>query len=511
MDAKELLDRYTRGHRNFTGINLSEAQLIGLDLSDIILRSALLNVANFSSANLSGADLHQAQLNVSRLTGANLSRANLRECKLNVANLIRTVLVNANLSEASLIRAEMLRANLSGAQLIATDLSEADLREAKLRQANLHKAMLNRADLRDSNLVGAQLEQASLNHINADRADLQGANLTDAELRHGLLNQANLSGAILKGANLRWADLSGANLSNADLTDAKLSGAKLIGTNLAGANLANTVLVHADLSNANLMDASWVDSDASGAVLTGIKLHGTVRYNLVLNDAACQWVDLSPNGDRSQIQKFTSTRDLSPFFCRSPAQVQLVLDGQLTPSQLRYIGEATCRLAASNPLFNRPPSIDIAFRQTTLTYSTKSDLSLVALSYGALAYFHNGPAIQKQIIELMKLLQKHLTGIPVSEKMAAKVTQLLKELQHVKQQTAVQVAPPASPLTLLEGYGQKVLQLELINSSNQRLQLYQLLPNNPIKDSPTDLQSAHPDLDLQLPGLLKFIQRCSSY
>jgi hypothetical protein len=38
MDAKELLAKYAQGERDFTGIALGECQLIGAELSEIILR-----------------------------------------------------------------------------------------------------------------------------------------------------------------------------------------------------------------------------------------------------------------------------------------------------------------------------------------------------------------------------------------------------------------------------------------------------------------------------------------
>lgn len=72
MTAKQLLDRYAEGDRNF-----GMADLIMADLSR----------SNLFEADLSGANLSRANLSVANLSGANLSMANLSMANLNEANL----------------------------------------------------------------------------------------------------------------------------------------------------------------------------------------------------------------------------------------------------------------------------------------------------------------------------------------------------------------------------------------------------------------------------------------
>lgn len=510
MDVKELLAQYNQGRRDFSAIELGECQLIGSELSDIILRGAQLNVANFSSANLSRADLSQAQLNVSRLTGVNLTQANLSGCKLNVANLIRAILVDANLATASLIRGEMLRANLTNAHAVAIDLSEADLREAQLRQANFNIANLSRTDLRGSSWVGASLEQAILNNTNADRANFQGSNLSGAELRHGVLTQVNLSGAILRDANLRWANLSGANLRNADLTNAKLSGAKLVGTSFEGANLTNTLLVHSDLHNANLMHSTWVDSDASGANLSGVKLFGTLRYNLTLQDADCQWVDLSPNGDRHRIQQFASPREMSLFFSRALSQVKLLVNAELTPTGLRALSEALCQVANINPVLGVAPAIETARRQTSLTFTAANDLLLLALAYGALMPFHQGKAAQSVLLNLANPLKELIKATSISSNVRQVVTQMLRAMAKAHQNLAPM--EKSHPICKDHPFLQGAIQLMVINSSNYQLTLYQgadLTADKITSDLPeSHILEARQDIFPPMSALLSFAQGC---
>jgi hypothetical protein len=68
-------------------INLSEARLVGADLSGAILTEADLTRSYLHQAKLSGADLNGADLRGAILTEADLSRAYLHQAKLNGANL----------------------------------------------------------------------------------------------------------------------------------------------------------------------------------------------------------------------------------------------------------------------------------------------------------------------------------------------------------------------------------------------------------------------------------------
>ncbi|HEY9762355.1 MAG TPA: pentapeptide repeat-containing protein [Trichocoleus sp.] len=511
MNAQELLGRYDQGIRDFTGIKLNECNLTGVSLPEIVLQGACLNVSNLSSANLIRSNLEGAQLNVTRLSGANLSYANLKGSKLNVANLIRVILAQADLTGASLIRAEMVRANLSRAQLVSVNLSEADLRESNLNWANLHSANLTRADLRSGTLTGANLTQANLSGVNATRATFQGANLKEVELRHGNLSRTDFRGANLRGANLRWADLSGANLAQADLTDAKLSGANLTGASLEGAILVNTGLVHADLSHANLMQATWIDSDLSGATLTGIKVSGTVRYGLTFSEETrCDWIDVSPNGDQLKIEQFTLPSQLDQFFNRSPARVRITVDCPLSPVAHQALASDGYQLSKLSPLFEVPPCIEISTRKTVLTYTVAQNTLLPALAYGALFPFQIRAEGQRAILDAIAQVQQHLSDAPESPLPRSLLAPLSGALTITAQRLRT-LTPVSSELALgTDPFFQSPVQVELINSSNHRLEIYQSphfgVRQNFTEDISETLET--PGLPVSLTELLIFFQHC---
>ncbi|MGD1901472.1 MAG: pentapeptide repeat-containing protein [Geitlerinemataceae cyanobacterium] len=105
--ARDLLDRYVRGDRDFEAAKLSEA-----DLHNAILRGANLSEALLSEALLTRTDLRGADLSWADLSAANLGGADLRG-----AILTRADLSGADLRHANLLRADLSLAQLGGARL----------------------------------------------------------------------------------------------------------------------------------------------------------------------------------------------------------------------------------------------------------------------------------------------------------------------------------------------------------------------------------------------------------
>ncbi|HYW19674.1 MAG TPA: pentapeptide repeat-containing protein [Nodularia sp. (in: cyanobacteria)] len=405
MTVEELLEKYAAGVINFSGVDLCEANLCGVKLSGINLSEADLSVVNFSGANLSGANLSNVKLNVARLSGANLEGVILNNSTLNVANLIRADLSRAQLRGASLVRAELIRANLSHTDLFEANLNSADLREATLRQANLRFANLSEANLKGSSLVGANLEMANLKGADLSSTDLSGANMRETELKQANLRYANLSGADLSGANLRWADLTGANLRWADLNGAKFSGANLVGANLSYANLTNASLVHANLNQAALIKVEWIGADLTSAILTGAKLYSTPRFGLKTEGITCEWIDLSPTGDRSIIQKFAG-EDARDFFNETAPTIRIIIDAPLEHEANFALAGSYYQIAQKYSGIKQPPSLEISRRRTVLTFPVDNDQALLPTACIAILPFLDAFNTQKNIYRMLEMLEK---------------------------------------------------------------------------------------------------------
>lgn len=473
MNAEEIIKQYATGERNFAAVNLTEANLSGANLSKANLSRANLSVANLSGSNFSEANLSKAKLNVTKLSGANLSKANLSEAILNVANLTLADLSRTELRQASLVRAEMARADLSYANLSYANLSGADLKDAKLRNANLNHTNLSRADLKWAVFTAANLAQANLHGTDLSSADLSRADLSNTELRQANLSRANLSGANLSGANLRWADLSGADLSWADLSGARLSGANLTGVNLSNANLLGTILVHADLTRASLIGVDWTGADLSGATLTGAKLYGVLRFGVKTEGALCEWIDLSPNGDQSDIVALTAER-AKTFFHEKPPTVHLTIDMKFDVDAHSALAATYCQIARHYGVeavaFN-PPNIRVGQRRTTFTFEMQQDAALFLAALLAVLPFQDAAQTQENLFELVTMLESEALAQAIAQ--PALIPQIVGPLRSLQQRLRHEGLPPACRLLLKQSaFFDAPTVSKLVTSNNQTLTLF---------------------------------------
>ncbi|HLP87375.1 MAG TPA: pentapeptide repeat-containing protein [Nostocaceae cyanobacterium] len=471
MTIEELLEKYAEGVLDFRGAELAEANLSGIKLNGANLRQANLNVVNLSGANLSETDFSYSNLNVARLSGANLTGAVLNHCSLNVANLIRADLNHAQLSAASLVRTELIRADLTRANLCEANLTSADLREATLRQANLRRSNLNEANLRGSVLTEANLEMANLNATDISYADLTGANLRDSEIKQANLSMSNLSGADLRGANLRWADLRGANLRWTDLSDAKLSGANLTGADLSHANLTNASLVHTNLTQSRLMQVEWTGADLTGAMLTGAKLYGTFRFGLKTEGLTCEWVDLSPLGDRSIVQEFNG-ENYREFFNSTPPTLRIIVDAPLEHEANLTLSGVYYHISHIHQLLKQPPSIENTGRRTVFTFRLDSDLALLPTAYIAILPFRDAANNQRNIHDILELIQRaeNSPEKPLSDELSQKlilqIADIMRKANDIKQKN--KYLGMAAKLRFFQSPTQTIL----TNSRAQTLTIY---------------------------------------
>jgi Pentapeptide repeats (8 copies) len=171
---------------------------IKIDLSHADLKGMNLHGANLSKADLSNANLFEADLSDTNLTYAQLRGADLRRSDLVSADLRRARAINANFSEADLVESDLRYSILKNAKL-----SSADLSNAKLGACDLSGADLSGADLTDTDLTSAKLG---------------GADLSLTKMVRTNLNKANLEGSLVYGISAWDVQLTGTNQSNLIIT-----------------------------------------------------------------------------------------------------------------------------------------------------------------------------------------------------------------------------------------------------------------------------------------------------
>lgn len=195
-------------------LNLSEADLAGVNLRG----------ANLKRADLTGACLKDADLVGAQLTEADLTRADLRGAKLVKADfysakLLRATLAGADASGAYFRRAEMTQCDLRGTDLTKADLIDSNLHKVALHDAILIAAELLRTRLTDADVSGATLGWTSLGDLDLSRTlgldDLRHIGPStlgiDTAMRsHGVLSTTFLQGCgISEGVIQHWKTLFG--------------------------------------------------------------------------------------------------------------------------------------------------------------------------------------------------------------------------------------------------------------------------------------------------------------
>lgn len=163
---------------DFNGVNLSDAELIRVDLRE---------------ANLDGLILDNAELGSSDLRGANLSNTKLIHTDLRSANLTNSILKGATLSAADLRGADLSYADLSEANLYGARIDGAYLHGANLHKANLNAAELDGADFKDANLNSADLSKTSLIYSIFNRSIFKETNFKSALLGNTVFSSVDLS------------------------------------------------------------------------------------------------------------------------------------------------------------------------------------------------------------------------------------------------------------------------------------------------------------------------------
>lgn len=162
-------------------VDLSDAQLISIDLfgarlDDAVLRRGILYRATLDEATLVGADLRaaileQATLQEARLSGANLSLASLDDAILTGGKLDGADLSGASLFSVRFRGVDLSKANLSAARLYGSRFHESDLRGAILSTAKLGGVVIEYTHLDDAVFEGAELDGADLSRSSGLKAE----------------------------------------------------------------------------------------------------------------------------------------------------------------------------------------------------------------------------------------------------------------------------------------------------------------------------------------------------
>jgi uncharacterized protein YjbI with pentapeptide repeats len=252
--------------RDFSGADLSNMRLAGIDLQGGFFEATDLTDTDLSGANLSRVVLAHANLCRTKLGGANLEGANL-----GAAKLVDVDLSGARLTKTILDLAHFERCSLRGVVFDSTSMMEAEFGEGvDMSEATAELMVFLRLDLREVNLSRARFQKCAF-----VECDLRGAVLEDIDLTATCLVTCQLDGANLKRATLAGTQfVVGTTLAGADFRGATLHSASLRGLDMRGCNLTGVTLDCADLSKSDLREAELAMIHAHKAMFMRTDLRG---------------------------------------------------------------------------------------------------------------------------------------------------------------------------------------------------------------------------------------------
>lgn len=264
------------------GLDLTQANLTGLDLSGFDLRHAILNRAALYGtmlvqADLTGASMICAGLERTDFTDAILHGAYVHALAAQASTFTRADLAGlvdatgalfhgcdltaARLDDSELAGTTFYQCNLVGAGVVGADLHGAVFNECRMDDADLTRARLDDATMTRSCMRDLVLEHARGQGLVIQRPTVaDGLRLVDAHLPHLRLASVRGAGIVAVALHAPSVDIHDCHLADADLSHADLSNGrwrrvaidrvKLIGAVLPDSSLRHVTAIGADISDA---------------------------------------------------------------------------------------------------------------------------------------------------------------------------------------------------------------------------------------------------------------------
>lgn len=292
--------------RNFTGCDLTGADLSHLDLSGANLTRTMMESADLSHSVLDHATLTQTILARSVLSHTSLRHTLFHEVTLALAicsdcDFTGTDLSNVETQGTQFVRCNFGQALITNQMFTETSLTDCDFSAASLdnvifngivlENPRFSSVRINKGTFIDSQLQqavfeNARLKRCSLTDCQADGSDFTRARLKDCAFLAGTsLVNARFTQAVLMQCNLRQMPLNAADLSLARLESCDLSEAGLQQATLRGVQANDSSFIRADLTGADLRQASLIGSRLQKSRLIGCDLSAANLFRADISQA----------------------------------------------------------------------------------------------------------------------------------------------------------------------------------------------------------------------------------
>ncbi|KFK97534.1 MULTISPECIES: DUF2169 domain-containing protein [unclassified Serratia (in: enterobacteria)] len=238
---------------------------------------------NFTGCDLTGADLSHLDLSGANLTRAMLENADLSHCILDHATLTQTILARSLMSHTSLRYSLLNEATLAqaichGCDFTSTELSKVATEGTQFERCNFSQATIAHQMFSETSLTDCDFSAASFDNVIFNGITLENPRFSSARLNKGTFVDSRLERAVFENAQLKRCSMTQCQADNIDFTRARLENCAFVaGTSLENARFTRAVLMQCNLrqmplKGADLSFATLENCDLSEATLQQVTL-----------------------------------------------------------------------------------------------------------------------------------------------------------------------------------------------------------------------------------------------
>jgi uncharacterized protein YjbI with pentapeptide repeats len=298
--------------RDFSGMDLTGADLSEMNLEGANFREALLESADLSRARLDGADFSGAVLVRTQLTEASFNDAKFKETNLSLAKGKKTSFAGAQFDNTTMLDALFEQCNFTGTHCSQLQLikipqtpKEEWMPDTEINLPNegvrFTECWFNGAMLDNVVLMGASLQRVSFDNAMFRKSiflqcEFEKVSFSEATFDSGAFvetqaDETNFSDAVLisvafaKETSLNHADFSRAKLVQCNFRQIPLMDARFHGARLETTDMSEAILKGADLREISAPGSMFIRSDLTGAKLNNADLIQTILQKAIFVDA----------------------------------------------------------------------------------------------------------------------------------------------------------------------------------------------------------------------------------
>jgi uncharacterized protein YjbI with pentapeptide repeats len=165
---------------DLSGVNLSDISLpSGACFRNAKLTHCVIQNANWSGVDLSRADLAGTLIQEVTMQKAFLQDANLDECRIQGVNMVAAKMMHATLNAAKIENTTFVHADLEAASFCRSTILDCDIASARAPHANFMRANMHNVSLCSADLRWAKFDSDKLENVRFDGANRGGIDLID--------------------------------------------------------------------------------------------------------------------------------------------------------------------------------------------------------------------------------------------------------------------------------------------------------------------------------------------